>query len=127
MKGGITKLTDFLKKLLAGILEEQKKTLYATNNNQMNGKIWHGVLLSDLNKIAKEIRYNPYNQYYISVDGSNFLVFNWSSHSRKTRFKIQCVVRDGRLERLSQGYYVNQYRDDADVFIEEANKRFQFR
>jgi hypothetical protein len=31
------------------------------------------------------------------------------------------------LERLSQGYYVNQYRDDADVFIEEANKRFQFR
>lgn len=92
-------MTDFLKKLLAGILEEQKKTLYATNNNQ----------------------------YYISVDGSNFLVFNWSSHSRKTRFKIQCVVRDGRLERLSQGYYVNQYRDDADVFIEEANKRFQFR
>ena len=25
MKGGITKLTDFFKKLLAGILEEQKK------------------------------------------------------------------------------------------------------
>ena len=88
-----------------------------------SGESWHGVLLSDLSKLARE----TYRGRYVKVDEYGFLVFYYSSNSRKTSFRAQCSLDEsGLLKREPHSYYPGQWRDSADDFVEMANQRFSF-
>ena len=88
------------------------------------GEMWHGVPLSELNKLAQTIYYGK----SVGVDKNDFLVFNYSSHSRQMSFHAQCELDEaGRLVRLPHNYYPGQSWDAADDFVEEANRKFTFR
>lgn len=97
---------------------------YVIYEQEQSGESWHGVPLSELSKLAQ----STYRGRYVKVDQYNFLVFHYSSNSKKTRFSAQCELdENGRLRRLSHGYYPGQWRDSADDFVEKANQQFCFR
>ena len=52
------------------------------HEQEQSGEKWHGVLLSELSKLAQQ----TYRGRYVEVDKYGFLVFNYSSNSRKTKF-----------------------------------------
>lgn len=90
---------------------------------EQSNKQWHGVPLSELSKIAQ----TTYRGKYVTVDEYNFLVFHYSSKSRKTNFHVQCTLDENReLKQMPHGYYQGQHRDSSDEFIEKANKLFSF-
>lgn len=111
-------MSNLIKQIIASILESLKDQ--GTNNSEV---YWHGVSLSDLNSTAKEVR----SRYFVKIDESDCLILHWTSNSGKTFYKTQCVIGiDGKLRRMPQGYYQNQWRDDADRFVEMVNKKFLF-
>lgn len=96
---------------------------YVIYEQEQSGEEWHGVPLSELSRLAQTV----YHGKSVSVDSSGFLVFNYTSNSGKTRFHAQCEIGDdGLLQRLPHNYYPGQWRDSADIFVEEANKQFVF-
>ena len=96
---------------------------YVIYEREQSGRSWYGVPLSELNKLAQTV----YHGKYCKVDKYNFLVFYYTSNSRKTSFSAQCEIdENGRLRRLPHGYYPGQWRDSADDFVEKANQCFTF-
>lgn len=96
---------------------------YVIYEQEQSGERWHGVLLSELSKLAQ----TTYRGKYVKVDKYNFLVFYYSSKSRKTSLYCRCKVdENGQLVRMQHGYYPGQCRDSADDFVEKANQQFFF-
>lgn len=96
---------------------------YIIYEQEQSGEKWHGILLSELSKLAQTI----YHGKYVKVDKYNFLVFYYSSRADKKRFEAQCKLDEkGRLVRLPHSYYPGQWRDSADDFVEKANQQFTF-
>lgn len=94
------------------------------HEQEQSGEKWHGVLLSELSKLAQQ----TYRGRYVEVDKYGFLVFNYSSNSRKTKFSAQCELdENGCLRRVPHNYYPGQWRDSADDFVEKANQKFVFK
>ena len=92
-------------------------------DQEQSGECWHGVPISELSKIAQ----TTYRGKYVKVDQYNFLVFYYSSKSRKTSLYVQCDIgEDGLLRLMQHGYYPGQWRDSSDEFIEKANQTFVF-
>lgn len=97
---------------------------YVIYEQEQAGETWHGVPLSELSKLAQ----TTYRGKYVTVDKWNFLVFHYSSNSKKTRLSVQCVLDDnGRIKQMPRNYYPGQWRDSADDFVEKANQQFTFR
>lgn len=97
---------------------------YVIYEQEQSGERWYGVPLSELSRLAQ----TTYRGRYAKVDQYNFLVFHYSSNSKKTRLSAQCKLdENGLLHRLPHGYYPGQWRDSADEFIEKANQEFSFR
>ncbi|MCD8294631.1 MAG: hypothetical protein LUE27_05255, partial [Clostridia bacterium] len=90
---------------------------------EQSGERWRGVPLSELSKVAQ----TTYRGRYVKVDQYGFLVFHYSSKSRKTSEYVQCTLgEDGLLKTMPHGYYPWQWRDSSDEFIEKANQQFVF-
>lgn len=97
---------------------------YVIHEQEQSGESWHGVPLSELSKLAQQ----TYRGRYVTVDKYGFLVFCYSSKSRKTKLNAQCKIdENGFLTRLSHGYYYGQWKDLADEFVEKVNRQFTFR
>lgn len=97
---------------------------YVIYEQEQSGETWHGVPLSELSKVAQ----TTYRGKYVKVDQWNFLVFHYSSNSRKTSLSVQCELdENGQLKQMPRGYYPGQWRDSADEFVEKANQQFTFR
>ena len=97
---------------------------YVIYKQERTGERWHGVPLSDLSRLAQR----TYRGKYVEVDKYNFLVFHFSSNSKKTQLSVQCDLdENGQLQRVRPNYYPGQWRDSADDFIKEANRLFDFR
>lgn len=91
---------------------------------ERSGERWHGVLLSDLSKLAQ----STYRGKYVKVDNSNFLVLHYTSKSRKTKQYAQYIINEnGNLVMLPHEYYQGQWRDSSDEFLEKANHSFSFK
>ena len=90
---------------------------------ECSGERWHGVPLSELSHLARQI----YHGKFVTVDKFNFLVFCFSSNSKKTIHRVQCGLDENRQLQRKRGYYSNQWHDSADDFIKEANRLFDFR
>lgn len=87
-------------------------------------QFWHGVPLSELNELAKR----TYRGEYVTIDKYGFLVFHYSSKSRKTSLSAQCELdENGYLKRVPHNYYPGQCRDSADEFVELVNEQIIFR
>lgn len=86
---------------------------------EQSGECWHGVALSELSKLAQM----TYRGRYVKVDHYEFLLFCYSSNSRKTKLSIQCELdKDGLLRAILHSYYPGQLRDSSNDFIEKANQ-----
>ncbi|MFR3796760.1 MAG: hypothetical protein ACLT1X_04385 [Christensenellales bacterium] len=125
---------DFLSAMLSGSASsnsqiDERPARYTPEEfvileQEQSGQKWHGVLLSDLSKLARQ----TFRGKYVKVDEYNFLVFYYSSKSRKTQQSAQCELdENGRIVRLPHRYYPGQWRDSADDFVELANQQFTFR
>lgn len=112
-------MSNLIKQIIVSVLEGLKdQEVY---NNEI---YWHGVALSDLNNAAKEMR----SRYFVRIDESDCLVFHWTSNAGKTPYTTKCAIgTDGKLMQISpKRYYPNQWRDDADRFVEKINQNFVF-
>ncbi len=97
---------------------------FVVYEQEQSGKCWHGVPLCELSKLAQ----TTYRGRYVEVDQYGFLVFKYSSNSKKTQLSAQCILdENGRLKRMPHGYYPGQWRDSADDFVEKANQQFTFK
>lgn len=125
---------DFLSAMLSGSASsnsqiDERSARYTPEEfvifeQEQSGQKWHGVLLSDLSKLARQ----TFRGKYVKVDEYNFLVFYYSSKSRKTQQSAQCELdENGRIVWLPHRYYPGQWRDSADDFVELANQQFTFR
>lgn len=80
---------DFLSAMLSGSASsnsqiDERPARYTPEEfvileQEQSGQKWHGVLLSDLSKLARQ----TFRGKYVKVDEYNFLVFYYSSKSRK--------------------------------------------
>ena len=127
-------LFDFIKNII--LESDSSKSVdrgYSTNNNTSNKSItnnqfqyekyWHGIKLSELNKLAKSTRRGK----YVEVDQYDFLVIYYTSNSDKKIFSVQCKLNGNKkIERMTHNYYPGQWRDGADEFIDKANQSFNF-
>ena len=94
------------------------------NSQEQSEELWHGVPLSELSKLAQE----TYRGRFVKVDQYGFLVFYYSSRSRKTSLSVQCCLDDnGCLKRMTHNYYPGQWTDSADEFIDKVNRYYDFR
>ena len=85
-------------------------------------KTFGGVSLSELNELAKTI----YHGVKVTVDQYGYLIFHYTSNSRKTAFDSQIYIDEfGKLVSLG-GHYPGQWRSSADVFVKKANELFSF-
>ena len=85
-------------------------------------KYFHGVSLSELNKLAEQIS----RGISCSIDQWGFLVFNYLSRRGHQIFHDQMSIdENGKLKNLGS-HYPNQWRSQADEFAEEANRKFDF-
>lgn len=90
---------------------------------EQSGQCWHGVPISELSKLAQTTNRGK----YVEVDKYGFLVFHYTSKSRKTHLSIQCELdNDGFLQAMPHSYYPGQWRDSSDEFIELVNQHFVF-
>ncbi len=97
---------------------------YVIYEQEQSRQRWHGVSLSELSRLAQM----TYRGKYCKSDKYDFLVFYYTSNSRKTSLSIQCELdENGQLRQIPHGYYSGQWRDSADEFVEKANQRFSFR
>ncbi len=123
---GLVLETSASQKYQKSVYEHHKRYTpeeYVIYEQEQSGRSWYGVPLSELNKLAQTV----YHGKYCKVDQYNFLVFYYTSNSRKTSFSAQCEIdENGRLRRLPHGYYPGQWRDSADDFVEKANQCFTF-
>lgn len=127
-------LNNILKCLISESSSQQQQKIYepqkrytpedfVIHEQEQSCERWHGVLLSDLSRLAQQ----TYRGKYVKVDKYDFLVFYYSSNSQKTSFSAQCTLDEtGRLKRMPHGYYPGQVRDSADDFIERVNRQFVF-
>ena len=124
---GLVSETSASQQYQKSVYEPQKRYTpeeYVIYEQEQSGKSWYGVPLSELSKLAQTV----YHGKYCKIDQYNFLVFSYTSNSRKTSFSAQCEIdENGRLCRLPHGYYPGQWRDSADDFVEKANQYFTFR
>ena len=96
---------------------------YVIYEQEQSGERWHGVPLSELSRLAQ----TTYRGRYVKVDKYGFLVFCYSSNSRKTRQSVQCELdENGLLRAMPHGYYPGQWRDSSDEFIEKVNQQYRF-
>ena len=85
-------------------------------------KYFHGVSLSELNKLAEQIS----RGISCSIDQWGFLVFNYLSRRGHQIFHDQMSIdENGKLKNLGS-HYPNQWRSQANEFAEEANRKFDF-
>ncbi len=97
---------------------------FKIHEQEQSGECWHGVPLSELSRLAQ----TTYRGRYVKVDQYGFLVFCYTSNSRKTSQSVQCELDEqGLLRAMPHGYYPGQWRDSSDEFIEKANQQFVFR
>lgn len=86
--------------------------------------LYHGVPMSELDKLAKEVWHGE----RVSIDNSNFLNFRYKSNRGHQHFVSQFEIDDnGNLAKIMDRYFPGQVRTTADAFLEEANKRFTFK
>lgn len=97
---------------------------YVIYEQERSGERWHGVPVSELSKLARQ----TYRGKFVKIDEYQFLVFYYSSKSKKTGCSVQCTLDENRqLKRMTRSYYPGQWKDSADDFIEIANRQFTFR
>lgn len=101
-----------------------RQSQYVIYEQEQSGQRGHGVSLSKLSRLAQ----TTYRGKYCKIDKYDFLVFYYTSNSRKTSLSIQCELDENRqLRRIPRGYYLGQWHDSADEFVEKANQHFSFR
>ena len=90
----------------------------------MSESSFGGVSLSELNAIAKSV----YHGEKVIVDQWGFLVFLYTSTSGKTQHQSQMKIDEyGKLVKLTDVIYPNQWETSADAFVEKANGTFTFK
>lgn len=127
---------DVLKEVLSNISasQHQRNTYeppkrytpeeYVIYEQEQSGERWHNVPLCELSRLAQ----TTYRGKYVKVDKYGFLVFCYSSNSRKTSQSVQCELdENGQLKMMPHGYYPGQWRDSADEFVEKVNQQISFR
>ncbi|MBQ4090582.1 MAG: hypothetical protein IJC56_12005 [Clostridia bacterium] len=84
--------------------------------------MFHGVPLSELSELAKEI----YHGISCAIDKSGFLIYKFRTNSGKTCDSVQITLDEtGVLKNLGRRY-PGQIWSSADAFIKKANEVFKF-